>query len=150
VAPKGQPHQRVFRSFTTVDEPTDTMPAGSEQLKPSFNESAQNWLSAPKKALPTRQRPRSKTAGCVMTTITSESLPSAANSGKRYSGGLGEIRAFWHQFFVRAFHPYRPELHYMRGPGPACRAKQKASSPAIQSMAVDIRAAKALRTPAHS
>ena len=20
--------------------------------------------------------------------------------------------------------PYRPELHYMRGPGPACRAKQ--------------------------
>src|SRR6516162_577741 len=22
-----------------------------------------------------------------------------------------------------AFNPYRPELHYMRGPGPACRAK---------------------------
>ena len=22
------------------------------------------------------------------------------------------------------FDPYRPELHYMRGPGPACRAKQ--------------------------
>jgi hypothetical protein len=21
------------------------------------------------------------------------------------------------------FQPYRPELHYMRGPGPACRAK---------------------------
>ena len=27
-------------------------------------------------------------------------------------------------FFARAFDPYRPELHYMRGPGPACRAKQ--------------------------
>lgn len=30
-------------------------------------------------------------------------------------------------FFTRLFHeltdPYRPELHYMRGPGPACRAK---------------------------
>jgi len=22
------------------------------------------------------------------------------------------------------FHPYRPERHYMRGPGPACLAKQ--------------------------
>jgi hypothetical protein len=31
--------------------------------------------------------------------------------------------------FVRLLHkasdPYRPELHYMRGPGPACRAKQR-------------------------
>jgi hypothetical protein len=27
-------------------------------------------------------------------------------------------------FFVRIFNPYRPELHYMRGPGPACRAKR--------------------------
>ena len=31
-------------------------------------------------------------------------------------------------FFVRIFNPYRPELHYMRGPGPACRAKQAALS----------------------
>jgi hypothetical protein len=32
--------------------------------------------------------------------------------------------------FGDAFNPYRPELHYMRGPGPACRAKAapKASS----------------------
>jgi hypothetical protein len=29
-------------------------------------------------------------------------------------------------FLVRVFNPYRPELHYMRGPGPACRAKQGA------------------------
>jgi len=28
-------------------------------------------------------------------------------------------------FFARIFNPYRPELHYMRGPGPACRAKQE-------------------------
>jgi hypothetical protein len=25
----------------------------------------------------------------------------------------------------KASDPYRPELHYMRGPGPACRAKQR-------------------------
>jgi hypothetical protein len=26
--------------------------------------------------------------------------------------------------FAGALDPYRPELHYMRGPGPACRAKR--------------------------
>ena len=26
--------------------------------------------------------------------------------------------------FEDAFDPYRPELHYMRGPGPKCRAKR--------------------------
>jgi hypothetical protein len=41
---------------------------------------------------------------------------------------LADFRAFWLQFFTRAFDPYRPELHYMRGPGPAWRAKQMASS----------------------
>ncbi|WP_022719979.1 hypothetical protein [Rhodopseudomonas sp. B29] len=39
------------------------------------------------------------------------------------SGIAAEIRDFWRQFFVQAFSPYRPELHYMRGPGPAWRAK---------------------------
>jgi hypothetical protein len=60
---------------------------------------------------------------------------------------LAEFRSFWRQFFTRAFHPYRPELHYMRGPGPACRAKQMALSPAVQSMVAEIRAAKALSKP---
>ena len=63
-----------------------------------------------------------------MATITSQTLSSAADSGKRESSLLGEIRAFWHIFFVKAFDPYRPELHYMRGPGPAWRAKHVASS----------------------
>jgi hypothetical protein len=27
------------------------------------------------------------------------------------------------RFIAIAFNPYRPELHYMRGPGPAWRAK---------------------------
>jgi hypothetical protein len=64
-----------------------------------------------------------------MATITSDALSSKADRGKRDSGILGEIRAFWRLFFVRAFDPYRPELHYMRGPGPAWRAKHVASSP---------------------
>jgi hypothetical protein len=63
-----------------------------------------------------------------MTTITSESLSSAANSRDGRSSLFTEIRTFWRQFFARAFNPYRPELHYMRGPGPAWRAKQVASS----------------------
>jgi hypothetical protein len=81
-----------------------------------------------------------------MATITSNSLSSIADSGKRASA----IRGFWRLFFLRAFDPYRPELHYMRGPGPAWRAKHKALSPAVQSMVAEIRAAKAVRSPAHS
>lgn len=30
----------------------------------------------------------------------------------------------WQRFVQMASDPYRPERHYMRGPGPACRAKQ--------------------------
>jgi hypothetical protein len=62
-----------------------------------------------------------------MATITSESLSSTASS-REGDNPFAEIRAFWRRFFARAFHPYRPELHYMRGPGPAWRAKQMASS----------------------
>lgn len=63
-----------------------------------------------------------------MATSNSASLSSPAASRDGHASALAEIREFWHQFFDRAFNPYRPELHYMRGPGPACRAKQKASS----------------------
>ena len=31
----------------------------------------------------------------------------------------------WQRLVQMASDPYRPELHYMRGPGPACRAKQR-------------------------
>jgi hypothetical protein len=30
----------------------------------------------------------------------------------------------WQRLVQMASDPYRPELHYMRGPGPACRAKR--------------------------
>ena len=63
-----------------------------------------------------------------MATITSEQLSTPAERRDGRTNLLTEIRDFWRQFFVRAFDPYRPELHYMRGPGPACRAKQTGSS----------------------
>ena len=57
-----------------------------------------------------------------MTTMVSTSLSSPAASRPGQSGIAG-FKAFWRNFFATAFHPYRPELHYMRGPGPAWRAK---------------------------
>jgi hypothetical protein len=59
-----------------------------------------------------------------MATITSESISATAHDAGRYFGVQTRFKQFWQQFFIRAFDPYRPELHYMRGPGPACRAKQ--------------------------
>jgi hypothetical protein len=43
----------------------------------------------------------------------------------RSPGLLREITGFWRQFVLAAFDPYRPEQHYMRGPGPAWRAKHR-------------------------
>ena len=62
-----------------------------------------------------------------MATITSApSVPATGTISPEKP--LAEFRAFWRAFFARAFNPYRPELHYMRGPGPAWRAKHRASS----------------------
>ena len=33
------------------------------------------------------------------------------------------VRRYWHELTRDALSGYRPELHYMRGPGPAWRAK---------------------------
>jgi hypothetical protein len=41
------------------------------------------------------------------------------------------------QTFARAFDPYRPELHYMRGPGPRWHAKRAAlAAQALRSVNV--------------
>ena len=38
--------------------------------------------------------------------------------------GVGQtLAARWRELTRDLFNPYRPELHYMRGPGPAWRAK---------------------------
>jgi hypothetical protein len=68
-----------------------------------------------------------------MATLTSASLaPPESSAGstesKLPSGMIFEIKDFFRQFIVAAFDPYRPEVHYMRGPGPACRAKRRAQS----------------------
>ena len=59
-----------------------------------------------------------------MAITDSASLSSPANRRDGHNNPLAGIRAYFSEFFARAFDPYRPELHYMRGPGPACRAKQ--------------------------
>ena len=63
-----------------------------------------------------------------MATIISASHSAQATGHIAPEKPLAEFRAFWRAFFVKAFNPYRPELHYMRGPGPAWRAKQMRDS----------------------
>ncbi len=38
---------------------------------------------------------------------------------------LNRIMTRWHRLVQHARNPYRPELHYMRGPGPKWHAKQQ-------------------------
>jgi len=58
-----------------------------------------------------------------MATITSTSFSAPVIRRAGPSNPFAAFRAFLRQFFAKAFDPYRPELHYMRGPGPAWRAK---------------------------
>jgi len=41
---------------------------------------------------------------------------------------LGVIMTRWHRLIETVSDPYRPELHYMRGPGPKWRAKHQGHS----------------------
>jgi hypothetical protein len=43
------------------------------------------------------------------------------------------LAVFWRTFCRDAFDPYRPELHYMRGPGPKWRAKQGIAEPVAEA-----------------
>jgi hypothetical protein len=68
-----------------------------------------------------------RSAEAVMSTLTSVSHAPSGEGQPTQTGLMQEIREFWRQFIVAAFNPYRPEQHYMRGPGPACRAKNRAA-----------------------
>ena len=57
-----------------------------------------------------------------MATMISTTLSSPA-IGRHGGDSSSGFKALLRQFFTRAFDPYRPERHYMRGPGPAWRAK---------------------------
>ena len=63
-----------------------------------------------------------------MAMIETHSLPVPAVAGRANALVL-EIKGFWKRFFATAFNPYRPELYYMRGPGPAWRAKHGMNAP---------------------
>lgn len=63
-----------------------------------------------------------------MASIVSASRSTTAPARLETEKPLAEFLAFWRAFLLKAFNPYRPELHYMRGPGPAWRAKQMRSS----------------------
>jgi len=46
---------------------------------------------------------------------------------RRGPGLAGTIFKICHARLRRFFDPYRPELHYMRGPGPKWREKQRSA-----------------------
>jgi hypothetical protein len=75
-----------------------------------------------------REAAREKQRGrrvMAMIETTSIAAPAEAGSSALFAG----LRELWVRFFATAFHPYRPELHYMRGPGPAWRAKHGMDAP---------------------
>ena len=61
----------------------------------------------------------------MSTIITSKPAAPATVTRHSAAGPWREIVDFFQQFIVAAFHPYGPEQHYMRGPGPACQAKRE-------------------------
>jgi hypothetical protein len=50
-------------------------------------------------------------------------MASAQPSFLTFRHGLNAITMGWQDFMRSLRDPYRPELHYMRGPGPKWRAK---------------------------
>jgi hypothetical protein len=58
-----------------------------------------------------------------MATSVSASASNRPEKQRHQSERLHGIRAFWRHFIATAFNSYRPELHYMRGPGLAWRAR---------------------------
>ncbi len=55
--------------------------------------------------------------------------PPVPASATPSDGFWQEIRDFMREFILAAFDPYRPEQHYMRGPGPASHARRDAAAP---------------------
>ena len=51
------------------------------------------------------------------------SVSAAAHLPRPFAGFGHVLSSVWHDLTRDAIRPYRPELHYMRGPGPAWRAK---------------------------
>lgn len=59
------------------------------------------------------------------------------NSDQRQPEGLAaDFRYFVRDFVKAVFDPYRPEQHYMRGPGPKWHAKHRPASPSYDAVSV--------------
>jgi hypothetical protein len=52
-------------------------------------------------------------------------MPVAASSMPPLRRRLKVMVTGWHRLIRMALDPYRPELHYMRGPGPRWHAKHR-------------------------
>lgn len=62
--------------------------------------------------------------GRAIAAILGSSEAAQRGSFGRPFAAIGEtLAAFWQELIRDAVRPYRPEKHYMRGPGPAWQAK---------------------------
>ena len=60
---------------------------------------------------------------------TAVGIATAASSTEHgFRGVLGATARRWRRLTTSLFDSYRPELHYMRGPGPKWRAKHAGSA----------------------
>jgi len=66
-----------------------------------------------------------------MAQVTIAAMPNALGASRaRPTHGLGNAVVALRKTLKSLFDPYRPELHYMRGPGPKWREKHGDVSPA--------------------
>jgi hypothetical protein len=65
----------------------------------------------------------SSTQGLFQDRRTTRAAALSIRLSHRWLRLSGEIRRNWHAILQGIRDPYRPELHYMRGPGPKWRAK---------------------------
>jgi hypothetical protein len=59
-----------------------------------------------------------------MTASHARSLFTVVGDHLALSRALGLPLSYWRNLKAAMFDSYRPERHYMRGPGPKCRAKR--------------------------
>jgi hypothetical protein len=73
-----------------------------------------------------------------MKTAEREMAKNGVTTGRDRPSVTATLTMLWRTFCRDAFGSYRPELHYMRGPGPAWRAKHAggaAEAPALAGAA---------------
>lgn len=64
-----------------------------------------------------------------MRSYTHSVARASARAHATSSAGPGRLAVLWRTLVKELFDPYRPELHYMRGPGPKWRDRHAARGP---------------------